>query len=254
MNETIQFDLVADLYDDYVNVDFDIGFFLNEAKKAGGKVLELTSGTGRVSIPLLKADIDLTCVDYSPEMLAVLQEKMKTNGLKCQLHNMDMTELSLPEKYNLIMIPFNSLSEITDTRKHQPTLERIYSHLTPTGKFICTLHNPKIRLKTIDGTLRMMGKYPIKNERTLIVQYVFNYNGTTQIVSGIQFYEIYDKNKHQIGKRYLDVNFYLFGKDEFEKLITAAGFKIADLYGDYSYSKFDADTSPFMIWRLKKSN
>lgn len=30
MYETIQFDIVADLYDYYVNVDFDIDFFLNE--------------------------------------------------------------------------------------------------------------------------------------------------------------------------------------------------------------------------------
>ncbi|OPY61101.1 MAG: tellurite resistance protein TehB [Pelotomaculum sp. PtaU1.Bin065] len=93
MYETIQFDQVADLYDHYVNVDFDIDFFLNEANKIKGKLLELTSGTGRVSMPLLNAGMDLTCVDYSGEMLAVLKKKIEKSGLKCQVHKMDITEL-----------------------------------------------------------------------------------------------------------------------------------------------------------------
>ncbi|OPY61102.1 MAG: hypothetical protein A4E56_02262 [Pelotomaculum sp. PtaU1.Bin065] len=158
----------------------------------------------------------------------------------------------MKEKYNLILIPFNSLSEITDKRKHKITLERVYDHLTENGVFICTLHNPKIRLGTIDGTLRQMGKYQISNDRTLIMQYLFNYSDKSQIVSGLQFYEIYDDRNNLIGKRYLDVNFYLFYKEEFEELIKSVGFQTADLYGNYSYSKFDEETSPYMIWKLKK--
>lgn len=253
MLEPIQFDIVADLYDYYVNVDFDVEFFLNEAKKAKGKVLELTSGTGRVSIPLLKAGIDLTCVDYSKEMLAVLEKKVTENGLECSIHNMDITELALKEKYDLIMLPFNSLSEIVDKEKHQKTLNGINQHLSDKGVFICTMHNPQIRLKTIDGVLRFMGKYHLENERTLVMTYVFNYNKDTQIVSGLQFYEVYDKANTLIWKRNLDVNFYLFEKEEFERLIEHSGFKVVDLYGDYSYSSFDDKVSPFIIWKLKKN-
>ena len=59
----IDFDSVAVLYDIYVRTDFDIPFWLREAKTVAGKVLELTCGTGRVSLPLLRAGVDLTCVD-----------------------------------------------------------------------------------------------------------------------------------------------------------------------------------------------
>jgi|GEM_PF-3676911 len=44
---------IAELYDAYVKETFDIPFFLKEAKQSSGEVLELMSGTGRVSIPLL---------------------------------------------------------------------------------------------------------------------------------------------------------------------------------------------------------
>jgi hypothetical protein len=48
MKETIKFDKVADIYDFYVNVDFDIPFFLKEAELYKGEILELMCGTGRV--------------------------------------------------------------------------------------------------------------------------------------------------------------------------------------------------------------
>jgi hypothetical protein len=34
----------------------------------------------------------------------------------------------------------------------------------------------------------------------------------------------------------------------------AVGFKTLALYGDYSYSKFNADHSPYMIWLLRKTS
>lgn len=254
MLEPIQFDIIADLYDYYVNVDFDLNFFVNEAKKVNGKVLELTSGTGRVSLPLLNSGIDLTCVDYSEKMLEILKEKVRQKKLECPIHKMDITELSLNEKYNLIIIPFNSLSELLETEKHQKTIKGIYEHLVDNGLFICTMHNPELRLKTIDGVVRLMGQYQIDNERKLIIKYVSEYDESQQIVRGLQFYEVYDKTCTLIWKRYLDINFYLFQKTEFKLLIERNGFKIIDLYGDYSYSSFDEETSPYIIWKMKKNN
>lgn len=63
--KSIDFNFVADLYDSYVKVDFDLDFYEKLVSNCNGKCLELMCGTGRVSIPLLKQNIDLTCVDYS---------------------------------------------------------------------------------------------------------------------------------------------------------------------------------------------
>jgi ubiquinone/menaquinone biosynthesis C-methylase UbiE len=72
----IDYDRVADIYDLYVASDLDIGFYVEEATKVQGKVLELMCGTGRVSLPLLEAGVDLTCVDASEGMLARLEERL----------------------------------------------------------------------------------------------------------------------------------------------------------------------------------
>jgi SAM-dependent methyltransferase len=70
----IDYDRVADVYDLYVTSDLDVGFYVAEAGKVKGKVLELMCGTGRVSMPLLEAGVDLTCVDASEGMIARLKE------------------------------------------------------------------------------------------------------------------------------------------------------------------------------------
>jgi hypothetical protein len=50
--------VVLPLYDIYVPATFDIPFFVNECEENVGRSVELMSGTGRVSIPLLKAGVN----------------------------------------------------------------------------------------------------------------------------------------------------------------------------------------------------
>jgi predicted TPR repeat methyltransferase len=49
--------------------DLDVGFYVEEATKVKGNS-GLICGTGRASMPLLEAGVDLTCVDASERMLA----------------------------------------------------------------------------------------------------------------------------------------------------------------------------------------
>ena len=95
----MDYSLFASLYDNYVRTGLDIPFFLKETSRVTGEVLELMSGTGRVSLPLLESGIRLTCVDASPEMLQILQEKVSRRGLAADIHLMDIRELELGKKF-----------------------------------------------------------------------------------------------------------------------------------------------------------
>jgi len=253
MFQTIQFDQIADLYDSYVTVDVDIPFFLQEAKQVKGNVLELTSGTGRISVALAKAGINLTCVDYSAKMLDILQRKLALHGLSARVIQMDMTQLALDDRYKLIIIPFNSFSEVIDTRLRGQALEGIYRHLEEDGRFICTMHNPLIRSRTMDGTEQTLGEFPMDGGGSVRVRTILSYDSSAHIGHGKQLYDIFDEEKHLLEERSLDVSFCLFSKHEAEALFRAAGFEVANLYGNYDRSPFHETTSPFMIWRLKKA-
>ncbi len=91
---------------------FDIAFFVDEAKKCPGKVLELMAGTGRVSLPLIEAGVDLTCTDISAELLAILCDKLTSKGLHADVHQADVCDFGLGKQFDLVIIPFSSFAHI----------------------------------------------------------------------------------------------------------------------------------------------
>ena len=113
--------------------------------------------------------------------------------------------------------------------------------------------NPSVRTISMNGLSTVVGKYPMEDGTTLVVQSLLTYDESTQIASGEQEYDILAEDGTIVDRRSLSVNFYLFRKPEFESLATGAGFKILALYGDYDYRPFEESTSPSMIWKLKKT-
>ncbi len=253
--EANDYDVVADLYDTYVPATFDIPFFVTEAKRHPGRVLELMSGTGRVSLPLVEAGVDLTCVDLAGDMLAVLRQKLDRHGLPANLVRSDICELNLGKRFDLVLIPFHSFMEIVSTVDQRRVLDRVQEHLAPGGTFICTLGNPVLRKKTVDDRLRLRAKYDLGDGRgSLLLWLLERYRASDDhVVEVFEFFEEYDVKGMQRSRRLLELAFRLTSKDEFEALAASAGFKVAALYGDYDYAEFHADTSPFMIWELTRS-
>jgi SAM-dependent methyltransferase len=241
---------VAQFYDTYVKTDFDVSFFLQQARGAS-QVLELMSGTGRLSLPLIEAGVNLTCVDNCPEMLALLQAKLTEKRLSARVHEMDVCDLTLTGVFDLVIIPFHSFAEILDRDEQCKALAGIRRLLSETGRFICTLHNPPIRLRSINGQLTQRGKHRLPDGKgTLFLSAIQHYDAVCHLVRGTQFYEVYDTNGIMCSKSFLDVQFYLYEKDAFQELVESQGFEVLNLYGDYSYGPFQANESPFMIWVL----
>jgi SAM-dependent methyltransferase len=251
-HQPIQFDRIADLYDSYVRTEFDVPFWLKEAQSVGGKVLELTCGTGRVSIPLLKAGVDLTCVDYSTGMLSVLRRKLEEHALQCPIYYQDMADLSLPDRFELIFIPFHSLSEVVERDRQRRVLQRIHTHLSEGGRFICTLQNPAVRTASMDGNWNLAGEYRTEEGDALVIRSRLTYDKVSHVASGHEVFEKFARDGSAVDRRSLNVVFYLFEKTEFELLAAENGFEVVALYGDYEYHPFREETSAFTIWKLRK--
>jgi SAM-dependent methyltransferase len=244
----IDYDRIADLYDLYVRADFDVPFFLREAGKVRGKVLELMAGTGRLSVPLLEAGVELTCVDASRGMLDVLERKLGQRGLKADVRHASVCAMNLPAEFELVILPFHSFSELVSTEDQRACLREVSSCLVPGGRFICTLHNPAVRGASVDGTLRLTGRFPTP-DGTLIVSGFET--GGRPVVTRQQFFEFYDDGR-LLSKRLFEMTFALIDRETFEGLAREAGFAVERLQGDYEGADFDPARSPFMIWVLAK--
>ena len=76
-------------------------------KDCRGRILEAAVGSGRVIIPLLEAGFTVDGIDYSPEMLDSCRKRCKER-LTSNLYEGSLQQLSLPYKYEAIIIPTGS--------------------------------------------------------------------------------------------------------------------------------------------------
>ena len=66
------YDRIAAIYDPWSrSVTEDVAFYVDHALAAGGPVVELAVGTGRIAIQIARAGVTVIGVDSSPGMLAV---------------------------------------------------------------------------------------------------------------------------------------------------------------------------------------
>src|SRR5215510_973430 len=89
-------------------------FYLDVVKKYGQPVLDVGCGTGRILLDFMEQDIDIEGVDNSPEMLALLHQKAEKLNLRPTVYQQEMTELSLPSKYQTILVPSSSFQLLLD--------------------------------------------------------------------------------------------------------------------------------------------
>ncbi len=252
MSDPIPYDRIALLYDACVPTTLDVPFFLDEANRAGGPALELMAGTGRVSLPLIEAGIDLTCLDYSTEMMSVLRRKLYARGLTATLHHMDVRDLRLEQKFALIFVPFHAFTEVTDLDDERGVLARIHDHLEDGGRFICTLHNPPVRLRSVSNVYERWSKGQLADSTTVLLWGTQSHDNG--IVTVEEFFEVYDRQNLMQARHRMELSFRLLDRAQFEAMATAAGFHSEALYGDYQRSPFVEESSPYMIWILRKTS
>ena len=77
----------------------DVEFYLHCARRFGGPILELGTGTGRILMPLAEAGHEIVGLDFSPAMLAIAAAKLGARpelADRVRLVEGDMTGFDLP--------------------------------------------------------------------------------------------------------------------------------------------------------------
>ena len=141
---------IADLYD-YVTPyrdRADIAFFVDAAVTAGGPVLEVGCGTGRVLIPTARAGVDIVGLDLSAQMLAICRERLRREPAAAQenatLVHADMRRFDLGRRFALATIPFRPFQHLLTVDDQLACLGAIRQHLIDGGVLIFDLFNPSL--------------------------------------------------------------------------------------------------------------
>ncbi len=246
-----KYDEVAHWYDVYVRADEDLSYFRDAAREANA-VLDLMAGTGRVSLAMATATGGtVTCVDRSAGMLRELQRRA-LGATRIRSVCADVCDLPLRAGFDLVVIPFNSLAEVVTGIHQRRAIANIRRVLEPGGLFICTLHNPQVRRRTLDGIPRVLGTFELPDATRLEITMAGSVDAAGRIAKSEQKYRRFDAEGAAVEERAQIVRFALITCGELEAMADDQGFEVETLHGDYDRSGFDSEHSPFMIWRFRR--
>ena len=115
------YDAIAELYDPWsASVTEDVGFYLAEARRTGGPVVELGVGTGRIAVPIAADGIRVIGVDSSRGMLDVCARRAALAGVEVDLRRGDLADPPVSERVPLVIVPFRSYLHLhTDAERRR---------------------------------------------------------------------------------------------------------------------------------------
>ena len=218
------YDAIARLYDPWSrSVVEDVAFYVEEAVRSGGPVVELGVGTGRIAVPTAAAGVRVIGVDASAEMLSVAAEQLELGGVTelVELRFGDLREPPVVGEFPLVTIPFRTLLHMETDRDRQAALASVRRLLAPGGRFVFDVFTPSDEDIT-DTHGRWLEREPGIWERadwdletrTLLLR-----------VRG-------ETGDAEMSLAWLSV-------PEWQERLTAAGFEVEELYGWFDRTPWD---------------
>lgn len=133
---------IAAVYDDlYVGCEEDAIDLLEELA-AGGPVLELGIGTGRVALPLAERGLRVAGIDASPAMIEKLQAK--PGGDEIPIATGSFAEIPMEGQFGLIFVVFNTFFALLTQEEQVRCFRSVAAHLANDGRFLLEVFVPDL--------------------------------------------------------------------------------------------------------------
>lgn len=226
-----------DLYDLMSPADLDWeAFYLAEASRRGGRVLELACGTGRFTIPLARAGLDVVAGDLSEDMLAAARQAATAAGVAIAFHQLDMRDFRLDGQFDTIMAAANSLLHLHLIEDFRGFFSSVKRHLAPEGRLVFDAFVPSLPMLTRDpGERHPVGTFGAGSDAPQVDETI-RYDPITQ-VSHIEW--IWSRPgapdfwRHPLEMRQIF-------PQEMPVLIASGGLRLLERYGDFDRSPLSA--------------
>jgi SAM-dependent methyltransferase len=228
------------------------------------RVLELACGSGRIGIELLRGlgDFQLEGLDISASMLNAYRNKLAREPEAIQrrvtLHEGDMCNYNLEHKgeFDLIFLPFNSITHLYEIEQQLDAFKNTYDHLIPGGRFVVDTFLPDIDY--LSNALNRPSNVYMEDEIedpdqefTMLLYSSRKYDQIEQLQRIVWTHEkFFESGEHE---RYLTkLDMHIFFPRELQLLFLATGFAIEAIYGGYDWKPFGKGTRQIVVGRKKR--
>lgn len=222
----------------------DVDWYRRLAREAGGPVLELGAGTGRVLAAL--AECGQLCVGLESAEAMLEELRRKSFPSNVNLVSGDMRNFALPQRFALIAAPFRVFQHLETPREQLACLACVREHLAPGGRLAFDVFVPDpVRMAEEVQPEVEDARYERDGEE--IVRLV-----SLRIERATQLLHVQVRHQRRRGGRVLGeerglLRMRFFHRYELEHLLARAGFGQLELYGDFAGSAFGDASRDFVV-------
>lgn len=235
----------ADVYDlQYEAYRDDVPFYVRLATDEAGPLLELGSGTGRLTEALLAAGQSVTGVELSASMLerAVARVGERATLLSGDIRKLEQTGLE-PGSFRLCLAPFNVLMHLYTLADQDACLEGVYRLLEPGGMLALDLYLPRLGQSDVLRVVKEWSHVAGDGGQVLLLQ---EHDPLKQLVSS--HYQIDSLTPDgYVRRRTVSLQQRYYQPFELERALRAAGFGQIRFLGGFDRSRLQADSSQMVV-------
>jgi SAM-dependent methyltransferase len=115
----------------------DLPLWRKLAHEAGGPVLEIGAGAGRVSLDLAAAGFPTVALDSDAALLSALRRR--SSGLPVETVAADARDFALGRRFALVLVPMQALQLLGGQRGREAFLRCALDHLSPGGLLVAAM-------------------------------------------------------------------------------------------------------------------
>lgn len=222
---------IADEYDELYTGHWDTAGAVDLLSQlaAGGKVLELGIGTGRLALPLVERGLDIHGVDGSADMVAKLRNKR--GGHKIPVVIGDFSSARAGSEFALVVLAANTIFALPDQDAQVDCFRNAAHHLAPSGRFVVEAWVPDLSAfrhnRTVRPRIMRPGTVSIESAELDPVAQMMR---TTQVVFSDGSVRLYPANHRYAWPAELDL------------MAQLAGMRREARWADWRRSPFTADS------------
>jgi SAM-dependent methyltransferase len=231
----------------------DVPFWTRLASTANGRVVELGSGTGRVSLPLARAGVRVVGVDRSGPMLARAQGRARKASTRKRAAAIDLVRAdirALPfadRAFAMAIAPYGLLQSLLSDRALAETLASVARVLQPGGLFGIDLVPDVPRWREYENRVQLRGRTAGGGHLTL-VESVRQDRRRRLTIFEQQYLE--RRNGHTRAHRF-ELAFRTLSVPQITRRLEAAGFGVDAVLGDYRGRPWDERAAVWIILAKK---
>lgn len=233
------YDTIAEYYDSIFPVgDDSLEFIKNTAGPPPARILDVACGTGGYAVGLAQAGYRVSAADLNGEMVARAAAKALALSLKPDLHVCDMKKLDkcFAGSFDCIFCIGNSIVHLGNTEEIKEAVSVMHRLLREGGSLIIQTINYDRIIK------RGITELPVIKNEEAGVEFIRNYSyreGSRHV--GFDTVLRYCR-KGETGVLENSIDLYALTSGETIRLLTEAGFKSPELFGDFRGAAYGEDS------------